>query len=158
MIRVESAADRVNVAKIYEAEQEHIFRYWEELSGDARRQLLEQISRFEPLEVARLVRTLLISPPSTFQRLGSVGPAPMIPIPFDAESEAAHNEATAAGWQALRDGEVGVFLVAGGQGTRLQFDGPKGMFPVGPVTERSLFQLYAERILALGRRLKRPLH
>jgi UDP-N-acetylglucosamine/UDP-N-acetylgalactosamine diphosphorylase len=47
---------------------------------------------------------------------------------------------------------VGVILVAGGQGTRLGFDHPKGMFPIGPISGRSLFQIYVEKILAAGRR------
>ena len=43
-------------------------------------------------------------------------------------------------------------IVAGGQGTRLGFDGPKGCYPIGPVTDRSLFQIHAEKVVALGRR------
>ncbi|MEE8142817.1 MAG: UTP--glucose-1-phosphate uridylyltransferase, partial [Planctomycetota bacterium] len=42
-------------------------------------------------------------------------------------------------------------------GTRLGFDGPKGSYPIAPVTQKSLFQLYAEKILALQRRLRRSL-
>lgn len=45
-----------------------------------------------------------------------------------------------------------MLLVAGGQGTRLGFDLPKGMFPIGPVSGRSLFQMLADRLSALGRR------
>ena len=56
------------------------------------------------------------------------------------------------GEEALRRGEVAALVVAGGQGTRLGFDQPKGMFPVGPVTNKSLFQIHAEKVLALRRR------
>jgi UDP-N-acetylglucosamine/UDP-N-acetylgalactosamine diphosphorylase len=58
----------------------------------------------------------------------------------------------ALGRQALRDGRVALFLVAGGQGSRLGFDGPKGCFPVSPLESKSLFQLFAEQVLALNRR------
>src|SRR5262249_34738139 len=51
--------------------------------------------------------------------------------------------------------EVGVLLVAGGQGSRLGFEQPKGMFPIGPVSNKSLFQVHAEKVLALGRRYGR---
>ena len=56
------------------------------------------------------------------------------------------------GREALAAGQIGVVLVAGGQGTRLGFDHPKGMFPIGPVSRRSLFQIHVEKILAAARR------
>ena len=46
----------------------------------------------------------------------------------------------------MRAGQVGVILVAGGQGTRLGFDHPKGMFPIGPVSGASIFQILIERV------------
>ena len=61
-----------------------------------------------------------------------------------------------AGRGALAAGEVAVVIVAGGQGTRLGFDGPKGCYPIGPVTDRSLFQIHAEKVVALGRRHGAP--
>src|SRR5262249_6174489 len=57
-----------------------------------------------------------------------------------------------AGEEALRRGEVAVLVVAGGQGSRLGFEKPKGMFPIGPVTDKSLFQIHSEKVLALRRR------
>ena len=59
---------------------------------------------------------------------------------------------SALGRQALSDGRVALYLVAGGQGSRLGFDGPKGCFPVSPLKSKSLFQLFAEQVLALQRR------
>ncbi len=58
----------------------------------------------------------------------------------------------AVGEDILRQGRVAIFLVAGGQGTRLGYPGPKGCFPISPVKQKSLFQLFAESILALRRR------
>src|SRR5262249_20072152 len=54
-------------------------------------------------------------------------------------------------------GEVAVLVVAGGQGSRLGFDHAKGMFPIGPVSHKSLFQIHAEKVLALSRRHGRPI-
>src|SRR5262249_3594284 len=48
-------------------------------------------------------------------------------------------------------------VVAGGQGTRVGFDKPKGMYPVGPVSGAALFPIHAEKILALSRRYGKPL-
>jgi UDP-N-acetylglucosamine/UDP-N-acetylgalactosamine diphosphorylase len=50
------------------------------------------------------------------------------------------------GARAIREGKVAALTVAGGQGTRLGFDGPKGAFPISPVREKTLFQLFAEQI------------
>ena len=54
--------------------------------------------------------------------------------------------------EALAAGQLGTILVAGGQGTRLGFDHPKGMFPIGPVSNKTLFQIHVEKIVAAGRR------
>ncbi len=49
-------------------------------------------------------------------------------------------------------------VVAGGQGSRLGFDQPKGMYPIGPVSQRSLFEIHADRIAAVGQRYQQPIH
>jgi len=53
---------------------------------------------------------------------------------------------------------VPAFTVAGGQGTRLGYDGPKGTFPVTPLKKKTLFQVFAEKIRAAGARYGKPLH
>jgi len=58
----------------------------------------------------------------------------------------------------LRAGRVAAFTVAGGQGTRLGYDGPKGTFPVTPIKKKTLFQVFAEKIHAAGARYGKPLH
>ena len=52
----------------------------------------------------------------------------------------------------LAAGKVGIILVAGGQGSRLGFHHPKGMFPVAPVSHHTLFQLLIEQAVARSRR------
>lgn len=54
------------------------------------------------------------------------------------------------GKQRISEGKVGCMIVAGGQGTRLGFEGPKGMFPIN---NKSLFQIFAEKTVAAGRDL-----
>ena len=77
------------------------------------------------------------------------------PLPVEA-ADAIPASAVAAGEDALRNGQVAALVVAGGQGSRLGFDKPKGMFPVGPVSGASLFQVHAEKVLALSRKYGKP--
>lgn len=55
------------------------------------------------------------------------------------------------GEKALKNGEVAFFMVAGGQGSRLGFEHPKGMFPISPVCSKTLFQMHCEKIHASGK-------
>ncbi|MEO2049056.1 MAG: UTP--glucose-1-phosphate uridylyltransferase, partial [Pirellulales bacterium] len=56
------------------------------------------------------------------------------------------------GMEALRAGKVGVLLVAGGQGTRLGFELPKSLFPIGPQSESTLLQIHVEKVRAASQR------
>ena len=75
-------------------------------------------------------------------------PAPVLRLDADDERE----RARAAGEAWLAAGRVAALVVAGGQGTRLGHPGPKGTFPIGPVSERSLFELQAQKLRRLERR------
>ena len=68
---------------------------------------------------------------------------------------ARHDELTAAGEDAYRRGAVAILVVAGGEGTRLGFDGPKGVFPSASALHKSIYQLQAEKVLSLSRRVGR---
>ncbi len=86
-----------------------------------------------------------------------VRPIEVVRLPQTDGERVAQRRAAGIGADALAAGEVGVILVAGGSGTRLGFEGPKGTFPIGPVSSASLFQIHAEKIVALGRRFGRPI-
>ena len=89
--------------------------------------------------------------------LERVEPIEVIRLPQTDGERVTRRRAAEVGADALAAGEVGVILVAGGAGTRLGFEGPKGTFPIGPVSQASLFQIHAEKIVALGRRHGRAL-
>ncbi|KAF1320471.1 Udp-n-acetylglucosamine pyrophosphorylase, partial [Globisporangium splendens] len=53
------------------------------------------------------------------------------------------------GLDAIAKSQVCALVLSGGQGTRLGFAGPKGLYNISLPSEMSLFQLFAERLLRL---------
>lgn len=62
------------------------------------------------------------------------------------------------GYRSFRKGQVAMLTVAGGLGTRLGFNGPKGLVPVTPIKQKTLFQVFAEKLKALQQNYGRPIH
>jgi UDP-N-acetylglucosamine/UDP-N-acetylgalactosamine diphosphorylase len=128
-------------AALAEHGQEQLLRFWNELDGDGRTRLEHDLRSLDLDLLDELVVTLVQDPQPPID-VG--GLEPVLPAPPPSPEDIAEGEA------ALRRGEVAVVVVAGGQGTRLGFDGPKGCYPIGPVSDRSLFQIHCEKIAALG--------
>src|SRR3972149_8197563 len=59
---------------------------------------------------------------------------------------------TRQGRALLREGKLGCLILAGGLGSRLGHEGPKGTYPITPIRKKSLFQLFAEKIRAAENR------
>jgi len=81
---------------------------------------------------------------------GVIGPAPIVAVPKTAAEQARRVEARRLGEMLLRENRVAALIVAGGQGSRLGFNGPKGAFPISPVRNKSLFQLFSEALKAMS--------
>ena len=116
----------------------------------ARQHLLEQLEGVD-LELVREHGTLF-SASNEAQPVGEITPPELFPLQRTPQQEARARAARALGEARLAAGKVGYVLVAGGQASRLGYDGPKGAFPVGPVSGRTLFELHARRLLAARRR------
>ncbi|MDB4657122.1 UDPGP type 1 family protein [Verrucomicrobiales bacterium] len=137
--------------------QSHVFQFHDELNAEGQAQLKDQASAIDLAEIDRLVETLVRSNNGGNDAIAEdLEPAPFIPLPKNGGDSGQWQRARKAGEQALRDGRVAAFVVAGGQGTRLGFDAPKGTFPVTPVEKKSLFQVFAEKILAAGIEFGKP--
>ncbi|HUX00013.1 MAG: UDPGP type 1 family protein [Phycisphaerae bacterium] len=138
------------------AGQEHVFRFWDDLDAERRRRLLEQLAKVDFEELFSLVREHIRpdrGPPRrvTFRLPDDLEPAPFIPLPTTDIERRRHARMRDLGETVLASGRAAALTVAGGQGTRLGYEGPKGAFPVGPVSGRTLFQVFAEGILAARR-------
>jgi len=139
------------------AGQGQVFAFWDRLDAPGRARLLEEAGEIDLDEVARLNAALLAGGAAALD-LDGLEPAPYEALPEHGGNADAWARARIVGEAALRAGRVALFTVAGGQGTRLGYDGPKGTFPVTPVRAKPLFQVFAEKIRAAGRRYGRPLH
>jgi UDP-N-acetylglucosamine/UDP-N-acetylgalactosamine diphosphorylase len=138
--------------------QQHLLAFWDRLNSSERRNLARQIEAIDPAVLREVqaqhaksaaagqsdksrwaeLAARAQSPPA--MRLDGSG------VPFSKD------DARRRGAELLKAGKLGMILVAGGLGTRLGFDQPKGMFPIGPLSNRPLFQVLLEQLQAVGRR------
>jgi UDP-N-acetylglucosamine/UDP-N-acetylgalactosamine diphosphorylase len=138
--------------------QEQVFAFFDQLSPDEQQNLLTQAGEIDLAEIDHLKQTYSGDGHAAVVDLEGLEPAPYEPLPEHGGDAAAWNAAREAGEAALRAGRVAAVTVAGGQGTRLGYDGPKGTFPVTPIKKKTLFQVFAEKIRAAGERYGKPLH
>ena len=146
------------VAAFQQAGQGHVFAHFDQLSAAQQAELLADAGEIDLAEVEELNRTLVQKNAAAGVDLSDLAPAPFEALPKNGGDAAAWAEAKALGEEALRAGRVAAFVVAGGQGTRLGYDGPKGTYPVTPVLKKTLFNVFADKLRAAGLRYGKPLH
>ena len=141
------------------AGQGHVFAHWDSLSPDEQERLLAQaaalVPRLESLTAAWQAATRHEA--AADAGAGQLEPPEVVVLPEYGGKPELLERARARGLELLEAGRVAAFVVAGGQGTRLGFDGPKGLYPVGPVSGRTLFGLQAQKIAGWRRRTGRAL-
>ena len=133
--------------------QTQLFRFRDRLDPEARDRLDAEVRaiNFERLDDL-ITRLVLSDEVAEAPDAAELEPVPVRRLPHTDGERSAWRQAAEVGEEAIADGEVGVVVVAGGQGTRLGFDGPKGTYPIGPVSNASLFQIHTEKVRALARR------
>lgn len=136
--------------------QSQVLRFWDDLDEPGRQKLAGQLSSLNLGEIADLAESYVRNKPEVALP-SDIQPPNVLPRSADAGREEMYADALKLGNQLLDEGKVGAFLVAGGQGTRLGYDGPKGEFPVTPVKNKPLFQVFAEQLLAASRRHGKPI-
>lgn len=140
------------------AGQGHVFAHWDRLGPEERARLLGQVEALAPrLEAIQAAWRAARDAGSPAGSAPSLAPADVFALPEYGGDSDRLERARARGIELLEAGRVAVFVVAGGQGTRLGYDGPKGCYRVGPVTDRTLFGIQAQKIAAWRRRTGRPL-
>lgn len=132
--------------------QHHVLDQIAGFEAADRAQVLSQLEALDLALLAQLRQELREDEAVTALDLAALTPPPMIGVPKTDGDREAYARATEQGESLLRSGKVAAFVVAGGQGTRLGFDGPKGCFPVGPVSGCSLFAWHFAKVVATRRR------
>ena len=130
--------------RLHALHQSHLLQFASTLGPSALLTLLMQI---ESLPIERLPSMLAETEAQVSTDLTSLEPVPLVPREGPLTSEF-----RAAGDAMSRAGKVAAFTVAGGQGTRLGWRGPKGTYPATVVTGKPLFRVFAEQLLATERR------
>jgi len=133
------------------AGQGHLLQFWPKLSESERASLLAQLDALDIERVNRIYRKAI-----NFEKEAAehAGKDTIEPLPEDAVDSVIglsekETEWRSVGLRAIAHGQVGVLLMAGGQGTRLGSSAPKGCYDIGLPSHKSLFQYQAERITRL---------
>lgn len=120
--------------------QEHLLRHAQTLSGPAKDRFMAELAGLDLGELGDLIGRYVRADSSETVPT-NLEPAPVVGLDDPARTPARHT-----GEALIRAGKVACFTVAGGQGSRLGYDGPKGCFPTSCVTGKPLFQIFAEGI------------
>lgn len=132
--------------------QGQVFRFWEDLDAQARERLSSQAER---IDLPALLRGFAATRDT--RRRPELAPAAVEATPTNGGNLQRWTDARMRGDALLAEGRVAVMVVAGGQATRLGFAGPKGAFPLGPATDRTLFEQQAQKIRRLRARWGVPI-
>lgn len=111
--------------------QEHLLAYYDSLTADQQEELLTQI------EETDFTVLKMIGRPVTQHGKGVITPIRALQL---SEIKAKEDEYTESGLAAIRAGKVGAVLLAGGMGTRLGSDNPKGMYDIGITKPMYIFE------------------
>lgn len=138
------------ISLVYNNKQEQVFEYWDMLNTNEKKILLEELRDID----FHLMNKLYEQNSQASRPELDFNPASYIQLPISDKEKEAFNIAKKTGREYISRGRVAVLLVAGGQGTRLDFKGPKGMLPVSPVKNKSLFRMHGEKILKYSKKYK----
>ena len=126
------------IKKIIKHGQENVLYFWEELNDDEKSNLINDLHAINLTEIRKYFKNFLEHESRQFV----LQPAEYLSM----KARGKLSDIKSIGERSLRSNEIAILTIAGGQGSRLGHDRPKGFFPVSPVKNKSLFQIFAEKI------------
>lgn len=134
---------------ISQYKQEHILKFYEKLNDEQRDTLEKQLAAFDWSLLDLLKENSKISNRGQFE--------PISVLKAD-EIKKNKNIYEIKGMQAIRRGEVAAVLLAGGQGSRLGYDGPKGTLNVGKTKKLYIFEILMNDLIQVTRKAGMLIH
>ncbi len=132
--------------------QEHIFRFYSELSPDEQERLLNQAESIDFAWMRELYRQAEAGLENA-EQTPELAPLPATEKSLLSDALLRHYESV--GLQVMRNGQFAAVTMAGGQGTRLGHAGPKGSVDIGLPSGESLFAIQCRRLTEGSRRCGR---
>ena len=132
--------------------QSHLLAFWNQLDTTQRQNLLTQIQQLDWPKIDNWVANLVKKPPSAQITANFIPASSYSPTPADPHQKRKFATAIELGNHLISAGKVAILTVAGGLGTRLGFDGPKGDYPISPIKNKTFFQIFAETIAAASKK------
>ena len=122
--------------------QEHIIEQMEKLNNLEKKELLEQISQIDFEEITKLYKNI-----KTKKEINQTQITPIYYIDKEKINDTEKNRLQENGEQIIKNDQYAVVTMAGGQGTRLGFNGPKGTFKLNiDDNEKYIFEILAESL------------
>jgi UDP-N-acetylglucosamine/UDP-N-acetylgalactosamine diphosphorylase len=134
-----------HAAKLSSIDQSNVLRFYDSLSDTGKKKLDAQLAALD-LDALKGVVETQVKVKAQIPIPQNIQPVDAFPNTPREDQKQLYADAERRGLELLRTGKVGAFLVAGGQGTRLGYDGPKGEYPVTPIRNKPLFQVFAEQL------------
>lgn len=132
------------------SDQQGVLRFYDQLEPAQQDRLAAQLEALDFGQIKQLVQEYVKSKPG-LPPLKDIQPVKAFPYQPTPDVAKMYVEARELGNRLLKEGKIGAFLVAGGQGTRLGYEGPKGEYPVTPIRKKPLFEVFAEQLTAHSR-------
>ena len=131
------------------ADQRHVFAFYDKINPIDRASLLQQLESIQVESLSGLLHS------ATKADRANARDSTNIIEPFAGSGVGSQSDSVLSttcwekGLESIGHGHIAALVLAGGQGTRLGYDGPKGMYDIGLPSHSTLFQIIAERLIKM---------